>query len=70
LAEAREQARKLALEAKGGVNLLARKRAQRSALIAAASKNKTFTDCAEAYMDASSIRAAGQGGASPQGSGF
>jgi integrase len=52
LAEAREQARKLALEAKGGVNLLARKRAQRSALIAAASKNKTFTDCAEAYMEA------------------
>lgn len=52
LAEAREQARKLALEAKGGVNLLARKRAQRSALIAAASKNKTFRDCAEAYMEA------------------
>ncbi len=52
LAEAREQARKLALEAKGGVNLLTRKRAQRSALIAAASKNKTFRDCAEAYMEA------------------
>ena len=52
LAEARDQARKLASEAKGGVNLLARKRAQRSALIAAASKNKTFTECAEAYMEA------------------
>jgi integrase len=52
LAEAREQARKLASEAKGGVNLLARKRAQRSALIAAASRNKTFTECAEAYMEA------------------
>lgn len=52
LAEAREQARKLASEAKGGVNLLARKRAQRSALIAAASKNKTFTECAQAYMEA------------------
>lgn len=52
LADAREQARKLALEAKGGVNLLARKRAQRSALIAAASKNKTFQQCAEAYMEA------------------
>lgn len=52
LAEAREQARKLTLEAKGGVNLLARKRAQRSALIAAASRNKTFRDCAEAYMEA------------------
>jgi integrase len=52
LAEAREQARKLSQEAKGGVNLVARKRAQRSALIAAASKNKTFKECAEAYMDA------------------
>ncbi len=52
LAEAREQARKLSLEAKGGVNLVARKRAQRSALIAAASKNKTFKECAEAYMEA------------------
>ncbi len=38
LAEAREQARKLSLEAKGGVNLLARKRAQKSALIAAVNR--------------------------------
>lgn len=52
LAEAREQAKKLALEARGGVNLLARKRAQRSALIAAAARNKTFRDCAEAYIEA------------------
>ncbi len=52
LAEAREQAKRLSLEARGGVNLLARKRAQRSALIAAASRNKTFRDCAEAYMEA------------------
>ncbi len=52
LAEAREQARKLSLEAKGGVNLVARKRAQRSALIRAAAKNKTFRECAEAYMEA------------------
>lgn len=52
LAQAREQARKLSLEAKGGVNILERKRAQRSALIAAASRNKTFRDCAEAYMEA------------------
>jgi integrase len=52
LASAREQARRLAAEAKGGVNLIARKRAQRSALIAAASRNKTFRDCAEAYMEA------------------
>ncbi|MEK0417835.1 MAG: hypothetical protein RI949_1841 [Pseudomonadota bacterium] len=52
LASAREQARKLATEAKGGVNLIARKRSERSALIAAASRNKTFRDCAEAYMEA------------------
>ena len=52
LAAAREQARKLATEAKGGVNLIARKRAQRSALIAAASRNKTFKDCAKAYREA------------------
>ena len=52
LADARELARKLSLEAKGGVNLLARKREQRSALIAAAARNKTFRDCAEAYMEA------------------
>ena len=54
LAQAREQAAKLVLEAKQGVNLHAKKRAQRSALIAAASKNKTFKDCAEAYMEAHS----------------
>ena len=47
-----EQARKLVLEAKGGVNLLARKREQRTALIKAAAKNKTFRDCAEAYINA------------------
>ena len=52
LAEAREQARKLSLEAKGGVNLLARKRTQRSTLAVAAARNKTFAECAEAYMDA------------------
>jgi integrase len=54
LAQAREQAAKLVLEAKQGVNLHAKKRAQRSALIAAASKNKTFKDCAEAFMEAHS----------------
>jgi integrase len=52
LAEARETARKLANEAKGGVNLVARKRAQRSALLASAAKNKTFQECADAYMEA------------------
>ncbi len=54
LAQAREQAAKLVLEAKQGVNLHAKKRAQKSALIAAASKNRTFKDCAEAYMEAHS----------------
>jgi integrase len=52
LAEAREQARKLSLEAKGGVNLKARKRTEQSALLAAAARNKTFQQCAEAYMEA------------------
>ncbi len=52
LAQAREVASKLSLEAKGGVNLIERKRTQRSALIAAAAKNKTFTECAQAYIEA------------------
>jgi hypothetical protein len=42
------------MEAKGGVHLLARKRAERSALIAAASRNKTFQECADAYKEAHS----------------
>jgi integrase len=54
LAYAREQAGKLASEAKQGVNLKAKKRAERSSLIAAAAKNKTFIECADAYMDAHS----------------
>ena len=52
LAEAREQAKKLVVEAKLGVNLKAKKRNERSALLSAASKNKTFRDCAVAYMQA------------------
>lgn len=50
LASAREQARLLISDAKAGVNLLARKRARRSAQIAEAAKNKTFRECADAYM--------------------
>lgn len=50
LALAREQATRLSLEAKQGVNLVQRKKAQRSAVMAAASKNKTFSECAQAYM--------------------
>jgi integrase len=52
LAEAREEAKKLVVEAKLGVNLKAKKRTERSALLSAASKNKTFCDCAIAYMQA------------------
>lgn len=52
LAEAREQAGKLVIEAKQGVNLKAKKVAARSALLAAASRNKTFQECAEAYIEA------------------
>jgi integrase len=52
LAEARERARKLSLDVKDGIDPIARKQAQRSALLAAAAKSKTFRDCAEAYMKA------------------
>jgi integrase len=52
LAEAREQAAKLVIEARQGVNLKAKKVAARSALLAAASRNKTFQECAEAYIEA------------------
>lgn len=48
LAEAREQAGKLVIEARQGVNLKAKKLAVRSALLAAASRSKTFQECAEA----------------------
>ena len=54
LAAAREQAAKLVVEAKQGVNLKAKKRTLRSSLLSAAAKNKTFKECAEAYMDAHS----------------
>jgi integrase len=54
LAEAREKAKKLAVDAKQGINLNAKKRAERSALLSAAAKNKTFKECAEAYIEAHS----------------
>jgi len=54
LAMAREQAAKLVMEARQGVNLKAKKREQRSALISAAARNKTFRECAKAYIDAHS----------------
>ena len=52
LGAARDEARKLVMEARSGVNLAARKKSTRSTLIAAASKNKTFKECAESYMEA------------------
>ena len=52
LAQAREQAKQLLHDARQGVNLVDRKKSQRSALLAAAAKNKTFKDCADAYMEA------------------
>jgi len=52
LAEAREQARQLVQEARKGVDLIAKKRALRSALLATAAKNKTFAECAAAYLKA------------------
>jgi hypothetical protein len=52
LAIAREQAAKLVVESKQGVNLKAKKRALRSSLLSSAAKNKTLKECAEAYMDA------------------
>lgn len=54
LAQAREQAKELSLRARQGIDLRAQKRALRSSLIDAASKNKTFAECATAYMGAHS----------------
>ncbi len=54
LAEAREQAKKLVADARQGINLKLRRKLSHSALIAAASKSKTFKECAETYMEAHS----------------
>ena len=54
LGEARELAKQMLLEARQGINPLHKRRALKSALIAAASKQKTFRDCAEAYIEAHS----------------
>ena len=54
LNEAREQAKKLVIDARQGIDLKVRKKSSRSALLAAAAKNKTFRDCADAYMEAHS----------------
>jgi integrase len=54
LAEAREMAKQMSLEAKQGINPLQKRRAKKSALIAEASKKKTFKQCAEAYIESHS----------------
>ena len=54
LAEAREQAKKLVADARQGVNPKEKKKSARSALLSAAAKNKTFQECADAYMEAHS----------------
>ena len=52
LAQAREEARKLALEVRNGINPVARKREEKSQLLAETAKRKTFKECAQAYMEA------------------
>ena len=54
LAEAREQAKRLVADARQGVNPKEKKKSARSALLSAAAKNKTFQECADAYMKAHS----------------
>lgn len=54
LAEAREQAKKLVADARQGVNPKEKKKSARSALLSAAARNKTFQECADAYMEAHS----------------
>ena len=54
LSEAREQAKKLVADARQGVNPKEKKKSARSALLSAAARNKTFQECADAYMEAHS----------------
>jgi len=55
LAEAREKAKGLVLEAKQGVNLKAQKRDRRSALLAAQARTKTFEECAKAFVEVKGV---------------
>ena len=54
LSDAREHAKKLVAELKQGVNLKEKRKAALSALLAQSAKNKTFQQCAEAYIEAHS----------------
>lgn len=51
LAEAREMAKGLVMEAKQGVNLKAQKNARRSTLLAEQARVKTFIQCVEEYLE-------------------
>lgn len=52
LADARELARKLSLDIRAGINPAVKKREERSALLVQAAKQKTFKECADAYINA------------------
>jgi integrase len=52
LSAVREIARQLSLDIRAGISPVEKKRADRSALLANRSKQKTFKECAEGYMDA------------------
>ena len=52
LADAREAAKKMADAIRHGIDPRVQRKEARSALIASIAKNKTFKECAEAYMDA------------------
>ena len=55
LADAREMAKGLVVDAKQGVNLKAQKNARRSALLAEQARTKTFEECAKAYVEAKGV---------------
>jgi len=52
LAEARERAKRLVVEAKSGINLKLKKQTDKSALLSENQKKKTFKQCAIEYMEA------------------
>lgn len=51
LAAARELAKNMQLELRQGINPLTKRRAERSAMLDASSKQKTFRECAGSYME-------------------
>ena len=52
LSRAREMAREMVVEARQGINPLTRRRSEKSAQINYAAKQKTFQECAKAYIEA------------------